>query len=294
MLSQLKIWFFIVALTASSVALAAGCPGGRVVGPELNKLPIPAAGQPPLNMTTPVEKPDVSALNVPTVAKPEPVVAKVVWIKGGQFKAVDLSKKERPLSPNAVVNLHDTLVTDNGGQAQIVFSDYTIMTFAANTKFYIRDYRFDPNKKEGSVGKFTVDLIEGGYRTVTGAIARGNSADYQVNTQVATMGVRGTDYGAVFSSCKAYMKLYKGKPFIKNEHGTVDLTPSKPYAQVNSAQTPPITVVKQPVVFENTLQLVPATFSLQGNVKATPPSGAGGGGICAPGGSGAGVSINFR
>lgn len=290
-LRGLKVLLLSLAFATTNIALGAGCPGGRVVGPELNKIPTPASAE-PYKVTPPVTTPDLTALNVPTVTKPEPIVAKVVWVKG-DFKAVDLTKKVRPLTANASVNLHDTLVTDKGGQAQIVFSDYTIMTFAANTKFYIRDYQFDPQKKQGSVGKFTVDLIEGGYRTVTGAIAKNNPSDYQVNTQVATMGVRGTDYGAVFNGCKTYMKFYKGKPYIKNNHGEIDLTEQHPYAQVNSAQTPPIVVAKQPVVFDNTLQLVPATFSLQTNFKVAPPSGGTGGGICAPGGSG-GVQINFR
>lgn len=240
-------------------AAYAGC-GGGAANP-LAQIPnlAPATTTPPGTPPKPPEVlnkvPGATAVAVPT---PPPAVGKVVWVKG-IFQAIAPDRSVRSLASDAVVYQHDVLQTKKGGQAQVVFSDHTMMTFSEGTTVYLNKYEFNPKTTEGSAGKFVMDLIEGGYRTVTGAIAKSNPPDYQINTEVATIGVRGTDYAANIQACKLLMKNNKGTPVVQNDHGTLVLTKAAPYAAVE-ANKPPIVLKTEPPIFKQQLPIIPATF----------------------------------
>ncbi len=237
-------------------AYAAGCGGVSAGG----------GGSKP---TTPGQPPTATAPPEPIETGPRPIVGKVVWVKG-KFESIGPDKKVTTLKPDSFVNLHDTLVTGSG-QAQIVFTDQTTMTFQKGTQMKVSKYEYKPeNKPQGSVGSYVMDLIEGGYRTVTGAIAKTNPGDYQVKTEIAIMGVRGTDYAASFQGCKLDMKYYSGTPYMTNDKGTIVLTKDSPFATVPAFDKQPVKVMKEPGVFKTPLPIIPAAFSLQNN--APPPT----------------------
>ena len=153
------------------------------------------------------------AVKPPAQAKATPV-GRVVWIKG-TFTATYPNQRARVLQKSSVIYLHDTLKTDTKTQAQVVFSDHSLMTFRQGTNFYIKNYAYYPEKKEGSVGSYVMNLIEGGFRTITGLIPKANSSDYEINTPVATIGVRGTDF-MIFVD-----KNNLGSSFFSSAHGWV-------------------------------------------------------------------------
>lgn len=194
-------------------------------------------------------------------------VGRVVWIKG-TLKAVMPSKEERILQKTSVIYAHDTLVTDANSQAQIVFTDNTLMTFRPDTKFYIDQYSFNPQAKKGSVGKYFMRLIEGGFRTITGLIAKSNPTDYQINTPVATIGVRGTDYAVYLRGGQMYVGYYQGSPCVTGKDQTLCLSDKQRYAFVPSAGAVPVPLAQQPAVFQEKQEIVPA--------KIAPFSGGGG------------------
>lgn len=151
-----------------------------------------------------------------TVAVNAVAVARVVWVKGELLATLKNGEtnKERSLEKSSLVYLHDTLQTGVSSQAQIVFSDNTLMTFKPATKFYVAQYAYDPASKQKSVGKYVMNLIEGGFRTITGLIAKANPSDYEVNTPVATIGVRGTDYTLIIKDKGIYIARTKGEPCV--------------------------------------------------------------------------------
>jgi hypothetical protein len=254
-------------------------------------MPVNPVTTKPAAATTPGNIPAVNTVTTPPV-----VVGKVVWVKG-TLTAIGPDKKEHILKAGAMLSANEVLVTDNNSQAEVIFSDQTITTFRENTKFYIKQYEYHPEVKEGSVGKYIMDLIEGGYRTVTGQIAKSNPSDYQVNTQVAIMGVRGTDYAAFFHACQTYMKYYHGKPILHNAKGTILLTGSSPYASVSSANAAPVVLAKQPAVFNVPLPIVPTTFNLSTASALVHGGGAGGAGNaknCGTASGGNGFVVNFH
>lgn len=267
--------------------------------------PPPAPKQTPLTIENKVPE---ATPKLVTVAAQKPLpVGKVVWVKGS-FKAVYMpdmyakNKKVRDLKKDSIVFQNDLLVTTDSSQAQVVFSDHTMMTFKEKTVLYVQKYNYSPEVKEGkSVGSSVFSLIEGGFRTITGAIAKKNPDDYQVSTDVATIGVRGTDYAANFRGCKLLMKFNSGTPFVKNQQGSLTLTAASPYAAVEINKAP-IVLKSEPSEFKVNLQIVPANFSPQSLPKTEinkiigglQQPGGGGGGACVPGSSGGGFIINFK
>jgi hypothetical protein len=213
----------------------------------------------------------VSAVQPSFADPPLPTpVGRVVWIKG-TFKAMMENAEERILQKQSVIYVHDTLMTDGDSQAQIVFTDNTLMTFRQSTKFFINQYAYDAKAKTKSVGKYIMNLIEGGFRTITGIIAKNNPADYQVNTPVATIGVRGTDYAVYIKGGELYVGQYDGKPCVKSEKSgaaPLCLDASSPYGYVPGANAAPVPLAQRPIYFEQKLEIVPT--------KITPFSGGGG------------------
>lgn len=203
-------------------------------------------------------------------------VGRVVWVTG-TFKALMPNKEERTLQKTSLIYLNDTLMTDTKSKAEIVFTDQTLMTFKEGTTFYIDKYDYHKTPKNGSVGTYLMKLIEGGFRTITGLIAKNKPSDYEVNTPVATIGVRGTDYTVYYKNGELFVGYNKGKPCVKNKLGEACLDENTPYVKVPNAQTPPTPTKIQPDVLRDLLDVVPATIA--------PFTGGGGSGGTGSGGT---------
>src|SRR3990167_5419134 len=193
-------------------------------------------------------------------AQPQ-VVGHVVWVKGS-FKAEVPGQSSRTLQRQSVIYLHDTLTTSASSQAQIVFTDNSLMVFRPQTVFRIDNYHFDTKNPTAKNGKYGMKLVKGGLRTVTGWIGKSQPDNYKINTPVATIGVRGTEFSVFFGEDKKLsVQLKVGSLKIGNAAGTtvLDLRTNKVFAEVASVAQRPIVVQQQPAVFKNEPTLVPAT-----------------------------------
>lgn len=203
-------------------------------------------------------------------------VGRVVWVTGDSFKAVmPNNKEERLLKKTSVIYLHDLLITDDKTKAEIVFTDNTLMTFQSGTKFSVDDYAFKAKDKQGSVGKSVMRLLEGGFRTITGLIAKNNPPDYAVNTPVATIGVRGTDYTVQLKNGEMFIGFKEGKPCVKSNKNPTELCLDEktPYAKVASATSVPEGMTTKPEVFKEELLVTPAKIAGFGSVGGTRSGG---------------------
>lgn len=150
---------------------------------------------------------DVSISNA---ALPKPV-GEVVWVKGN-LRAVMPNQEERNLQSKSVIYQADELKTDSSSTAQLVFIDGALLTLKSGTDFKINQYDYSAKK---SVLKSLTELIEGGFRTITGLVAKNAPEKYEMNTPVATIGVRGTDYSALYQDGVLYIRRYAGKPCVR-------------------------------------------------------------------------------
>jgi hypothetical protein len=96
-----------------------------------------------------------------------------------------------PLSKGSVIQKGSTLVVGSG-KLQIRFVDGALMSFKPNTRFKINDYQFSSTDVASS--KAETQLIEGGLRTITGAVGKLNRPAYRLETATGSIGIRGTEF----------------------------------------------------------------------------------------------------
>ncbi|MBI2772087.1 MAG: FecR domain-containing protein [Burkholderiales bacterium] len=95
----------------------------------------------------------------------------------------------------------DRLTTSEGGLAVIKLEDGTRMTVRPNSELVIQQYQFKENASDNTM---LMQLVRGGFRAVTGLISKSSPNAARVQTNTATIGIRGTDFDARIcsSDCK--------------------------------------------------------------------------------------------
>jgi hypothetical protein len=97
----------------------------------------------------------------------------------------------------------DILITQPNSTARLKFTDGGDVSVAANSQFRVDAYSFDQSAPQKD--SFTMSLLKGGLRTVTGLVGkRGDRDAYKVQTSTATIGIRGTEFIAALcdEECK--------------------------------------------------------------------------------------------
>jgi len=115
----------------------------------------------------------------------------------GDVKALAPDGRSRPLAKGAELASGETIDTGSG-RAQVRFTDGAQVSLAPQTQFRIDDYSF-AGKADGSEKGF-FSLLRGAMRTITGLVGRTNRDNYKVNTTVATIGIRGTEYSVTYGN----------------------------------------------------------------------------------------------
>jgi hypothetical protein len=115
----------------------------------------------------------------------------------GDVQVIAPNGQTRAATKGLEVSSGETVNT-NGGRAQLRFTDGAFVSLQPQSAFRIDDYRFD-GKADGKERGF-FSLLKGGLRTITGLVGRTNRKNYQVNTAVATIGIRGTEYTIAYTN----------------------------------------------------------------------------------------------
>lgn len=87
----------------------------------------------------------------------------------------------------------DRLTTSEGASAIIKLQDGTRMTVRPNSEMVLQQYQFRENAPDNSL---LMQLVRGGFRAVTGLISKSSPNAARVQTNTATIGIRGTDFDA--------------------------------------------------------------------------------------------------
>lgn len=149
-------------------------------------------------------------------------VAGFVLIAKGGAIATDQQGTERPLKRRSKVMEGDVISTDATGMIQIRFVDKALLTLKANSSLDISAYR--QAKEQGEDEQVVMNLITGGFRTITGSIGKGDKSAYKVKTPAASIGIRGTNYEvAQEPSGDFVMAVWDGGITVSNEQGSLDI-----------------------------------------------------------------------
>jgi hypothetical protein len=107
----------------------------------------------------------------------------------------------------------ELVVTGPAGIAVIQLSDDSRMTLRPNSEFRVRHLKMDDdNNGSSSQPSAVLDLLRGGLRLFTGLIGKLNPGGYRLNTPVATIGIRGTEFNTRLcnTDCAAEERILAG------------------------------------------------------------------------------------
>jgi hypothetical protein len=99
----------------------------------------------------------------------------------------------RTLGKGLPLRQGDRLTTSDGGSAIIKLEDGTRMTVRPNSEIVLQQYQFRENAPDNTM---LMQLVRGGFRAVTGLISKSSPNAARVQTNTATIGIRGTDFDA--------------------------------------------------------------------------------------------------
>ena len=125
-------------------------------------------------------------------AEPAALVGTVSLVLGRATIESGSGKLSRTVKPGSQVRVHDQIVTSTNGHVHIRFVDDALISVRPDSRLEITRYDYDPASPALSTVKF--DLIEGITRAISGKAAKAARQRFRLNTPIAAIGVRGTDF----------------------------------------------------------------------------------------------------
>ncbi|NOQ34983.1 MAG: hypothetical protein GQ569_03715 [Methylococcaceae bacterium] len=140
------------------------------------------------------------------------VAAKVFFAKGETY-LIDSAGKQTALKKGSTLQQGDTVITKDDSRLELRFTDGGKIVFYDNSEFKIDDYHFS-EKSDGNE-KALFYFVKGVFRTIVGSIKKER---YQVKTNVASIGTRGTEYLAELGNT-LQVDVFEGTVILKNQAG---------------------------------------------------------------------------
>jgi len=174
------------------------------------------------------------ALHSPQVAA-QPAATFLAAI--GEVQVIDAAGQVRAGERGGPLVPGDRILIGASGLAQLRFSDGGMLSLRANSELRIDGYSYQGDRDASASS--VLQLLKGGLRAITGAIARLNRSGYSVVTPTATIGVRGTDFEAfhipfavpggeaVPGEPGTYLKVNQGIAFLQTPRGSLDVLPEQ-------------------------------------------------------------------
>lgn len=114
-----------------------------------------------------------------------------VLVATGSVTAEQGDASARALGRRDPIYAGDRVRTSARGRVQIRFQDGALIDLNPSSTFEVEEYA---SEDEDGGGSAVMSFLKGAMRTITGAIGGSRDDTYQMNTTVATIGVRGTAY----------------------------------------------------------------------------------------------------
>lgn len=145
----------------------------------------------------------------PGAARAQPA-GEVEFVRGVAFAQTGV-QLPRAMGKGLALKEGDRLTTGEGATAILKLADGTRMTLRPNSEMVVQVYKYAENAS-GDDNSMVLQLLRGGFRTITGLIAKGSPDAAKVQTSTATIGIRGTDFDARLcgQDCKAESAKLQG------------------------------------------------------------------------------------
>lgn len=166
-------------------------------------------------------------------------IGHVSRIKGVAF-AVD-GKNMQELALNALIQRGETIKTGPGARVELTMLDETKLTLGADTEFSL--LRYDLGRQAGP-GAVLLRLAKGAFRVATGrleALRAEREEPFEVQTPIAVIGIRGTDFwGGFLTADELSVLLISGSGvYIRNDAGRSEIVRPLEGVRMTSPTAPP-------------------------------------------------------
>ncbi|MCX7157337.1 MAG: FecR domain-containing protein [Rhodocyclales bacterium] len=151
----------------------------------------------------------------------------------------------------------DTLATEVDTYARVKFADGGEVVLRPGTQLKIESYAYNAAKPESD--SVIMSMFKGGLRAVTGLVGKRNREKVSFQTETATIGIRGTHFGALLcqNDCGGvpttggtpppnglHVDVTSGAIVMSNAAGTIQINAGQ-FGFVANANTPPVPVPPQ-------------------------------------------------
>jgi len=110
----------------------------------------------------------------------------------GSVRAISTRDQQRILTVNDSIYLGDAILSADRSSASLRMVDNAIFHLRDNSRILFEHYNFEPQAQKG---RSVMTLLKGGFRAISGLLGKKDPGAVTINTAVATIGIRGTDYG---------------------------------------------------------------------------------------------------
>jgi len=126
-----------------------------------------------------------------SVLRAEPVPIARVALSVGDAKRINGAGQPEQLRLGSTLAAGDRIVTGKDAVVILVFIDQGRVSLRADTELIIHKYQVDP---AGLDSQINLELVRGAMRQISGRAAQLQPERYRLNTPIAAIGVRGTDF----------------------------------------------------------------------------------------------------
>ena len=139
---------------------------------------------------------------------PDAAIVGTVTFALGDALVVHTDGSSTPLKKGGVVYQTDSVHTGANGQVHVRMVDQALVSVRPNSRLVIQDYRYDAQDPAKSVIRFSLE--QGTMRSITGAGGHAAKDQYRLNTPLAAIGIRGTDFTVAASNVSTIVGVHSG------------------------------------------------------------------------------------
>lgn len=199
------------------------------------------------------------------LALPAWAATAVVTHLAGVLTAEAPNGQTRILSQNSEVAEGEVLNSEAKTFARLRFADGSNLVIRPNSRIKVEAFKYKEDAPADD--KATINVLKGGMRMVTGAMARRNPDKFETQTPTATIGIRGTHYGVLVCQGDCAQFSPPGRPPLPDGTYTDVLTGA--IAMTNPTGT--VTVGVGQFGYVPNLQVPPAVIPPDQGIRVTIP-----------------------
>ena len=112
-----------------------------------------------------------------------------------------------PIATGGEITVGSQVLTGAGSHVHVRFRDGTLVSVRPNSELKVIAFEGDA----GTVNSFRLELVKGVSRTISGDGLKSSRERFRLNTPIAAIGIRGTDFTTRVSSSETEVKVHAGE-----------------------------------------------------------------------------------